>query len=544
MNRTKLPIEALFPKLMHAALAKFRNDADARDLVQDTVLAALRAEAAGTVIENPEAYLMRTLENLFHSRLRLKYGIPVFSIDDDSLSDLISDEADAEESLIAKEDMEAVRREVAFLAAKYREVIVRFYLKGESVDKIADALSLPHGTVKSRLDTGRKTLRKELIMKNYDTQSYEPKSLSIGICGSPGFGQTPFSLIGGDVLAQNVLLYAYEKPMTSVEIARGLGIAVGYIEPALEKLTTGELMRKTDGGKYYTDFIIYRSCGKYFSPQKQFAEKYAQKVRETLHTALETLLRLPFLKEQTESVRRSAAAYFAINTLSNAIIAVEKRIAPDPNYADFPNRPGNGRWYAMGFLHEEQFVDVNCRYTVDGTNSGEVRHSGKTYTVIANDSSIGGTYHHFRLSLPEAGRLILSVNDSTTVEALDTKLIEQVETFCRLDILHRDTDGTLYVGVPIFSKEEHQSFRKLMKETETTLITLFGTELEAFLRKNRMEAPPHVGSMPSYMHYFPAYRYLSMLLIYEADEKEGLFPIPMKGEDGNYLAPALILFEK
>jgi len=225
------------------------------------------------------------------------------------------------------------------------------------------------------------------------------------------------------------------------------------------------------------------------------------------------------------------------------MIAVESRIAPCQKYPDFPNRPGNCKWYAMGFLHEEQFLSIHRQYAVDGTYSGEVRHGEKTYTLIGNDSSLGGTYLHFRLSLPEAGKLILSVEDGT-VETLDIKLIEEIDTLCRLDILHRDRNGILHTGVPIFSKEEHQSFRKLMKETETALIALFGTKLEAFLRQNRIEAPPHVKSIAEYMHYFPVYAYLAMLFIYGTEENGGLFPIPMKDENGKYRAPAMILYEK
>ena len=63
MQKTNLPIEALFPRLMRTAAYKTGNDQDAADLVSEAVLAALRAEAKGTVIENAEAYLMQVMEN-------------------------------------------------------------------------------------------------------------------------------------------------------------------------------------------------------------------------------------------------------------------------------------------------------------------------------------------------------------------------------------------------------------------------------------------------------------------------------------------------
>jgi hypothetical protein len=56
-------------------------------------------------------------------------------------------------------------------------------------------------------------------------------------------------------MKQNILLIAYEKPVTAVEIAKALGIPTPYIEKAVEDLVACELMVRS-GDKVATDFLI------------------------------------------------------------------------------------------------------------------------------------------------------------------------------------------------------------------------------------------------------------------------------------------------
>lgn len=51
---------------------------------------------------------------------------------------------------------------LAQLTPEHREVITRAYYHGESVDELADALRVPHDTVKSRLHHGLRAFRRAL----------------------------------------------------------------------------------------------------------------------------------------------------------------------------------------------------------------------------------------------------------------------------------------------------------------------------------------------------------------------------------------------
>jgi len=60
-----------------------------------------------------------------------------------------------------------LRRALATLPEEFREVVMMFYFEGLSLAEIAEALFLPVGTVKSRLNRARRKLR-DLILEMED----------------------------------------------------------------------------------------------------------------------------------------------------------------------------------------------------------------------------------------------------------------------------------------------------------------------------------------------------------------------------------------
>lgn len=71
--------------------------------------------------------------------------------------------ASADNDAFAEDDeITAMRRAMLELAADRRALLGLYYLEGVSVKEIATILSIPEGTVKSRLFTARKALKKAL----------------------------------------------------------------------------------------------------------------------------------------------------------------------------------------------------------------------------------------------------------------------------------------------------------------------------------------------------------------------------------------------
>jgi len=213
--------------LFRLALRLCRDTSDAQELTQETLLCALQSPAAP---DNPQAWLATILRRRHADLLRRRYRLPTVCID-----------CVPEPSAPEPEDADLaadVRREVAFLAGKYREAIIRHYLLGEKVSDMALALEVPRGTVLSRLHAGREQMRKGLThMEEYGKASYQPERLDVSCNGQPGLHDEPWSLVAGDLMKQNILIAAYDAPVTPVEIARHLGLNRSYLSKIFSKRT-------------------------------------------------------------------------------------------------------------------------------------------------------------------------------------------------------------------------------------------------------------------------------------------------------------------
>ena len=254
--------------LLISAMHKCDNISDAEDLVSDTILAAYEYLSKGKKIDNPRAWLTTVLSHKWNDMLRKRYKQTFIPFDEvvDGYNDEVIEELDI------VDEAQELRKEIAYLSKIYREVIVEYYMNGKSVTEISKKLNLPEGTIKSRLYSGREHLKKGLVqMEKYSSQSYKPVRLYIANSGNNGINNEPQSLISDDLIAQNILWLSYDSPKTIEEISRLLGIPTAYIEPIIEKLVAGELM-KNNGSRYYTDFIIFSMKEKeqYITQQKQF----------------------------------------------------------------------------------------------------------------------------------------------------------------------------------------------------------------------------------------------------------------------------------
>ena len=243
-----------------------------------------------------------------------------------------------------------MRREVAYLADSYRSVIVKRYFHGKGIGEISRELGIPEGTVKSRLDFGRKQIKKGFdSMDNYDNysqNSYMPQQLAVRNSGVCGINDEPMSLTDGDVLAQNLLILAYDKPITVSELSRKIGVAAAYTEPVIKKLVDGELMKCLRDGRVYTDFIIYDAADyvKYIHEQETFAAKNIEAYLAPAKDAIEKLKQKPYYSHRLER-------FMLINIADNGLYVSMKPLRKVPQ--ECPTRPNGGRWIAFGTIYPD-----------------------------------------------------------------------------------------------------------------------------------------------------------------------------------------------
>jgi RNA polymerase sigma factor (sigma-70 family) len=150
----------LFPSLYNLARWLAQNPNDAEDLVQETYLKALRAFDSFEPGTNIRAWIFQILRNTFlGSRSKLERRMTQAM---DSEEDLPAATATPESLLIGRSDTDAVRNAIEQLPVIFREVILLCDVEEASYREIAEILSIPMGTVMSRLARARKTVRASL----------------------------------------------------------------------------------------------------------------------------------------------------------------------------------------------------------------------------------------------------------------------------------------------------------------------------------------------------------------------------------------------
>jgi RNA polymerase sigma-70 factor (ECF subfamily) len=145
-----------------------RNPDHAGDLVQETLLRAMVAHESFLPGSNLRAWLLRILMNAFINgyRKRRRHQRLTTERPGDALTAFYGDDTDHQPDLESELTENQLGDEVSAalekLGPQYREVVERADLRGEKYRDIADSLSVPIGTVMSRLFRARRELETEL----------------------------------------------------------------------------------------------------------------------------------------------------------------------------------------------------------------------------------------------------------------------------------------------------------------------------------------------------------------------------------------------
>ena len=156
--------EAMIPHLGAAYnLARWltRNDHDAEDLAQEAYLRALKA-FDGFRGDDGRAWLLTIVRNTCYTWLRQNRMEDLTEVYDEEIHTVKRDSSNPETLLLESADAQLLRQALEELPVEFREVLVLRELEGMSYREIADLMSVPVGTVMSRLARGRERLQRQL----------------------------------------------------------------------------------------------------------------------------------------------------------------------------------------------------------------------------------------------------------------------------------------------------------------------------------------------------------------------------------------------
>lgn len=526
--------------LIRLATSKCSTQQDAEDLVGDTMLAAFAYMHRGGTIEHPKTWLTNTLYHKHNDNLRKKYRAPVTVCLDESAEVAVDDD----QEYLTSEEASRVRKELNHLSALTREVLIRFYFGNQRVAEIARGLDIPEGTVKSRLSAGRSQMKKGL--ETMETrENYLPGTLWLTFGGANGLKDEPMSLVEGDLIAQNLLILAYEKPKTVSELSKAIGIPAAYIEPVIQKLVDGELMAQTDGGKVYSDFLILtpQSRLEKLGPQLAFAHKHFEAVWGIVERMSQKISRMPFVQSMGERERVKLDRYAVLKALQDFEFFGTGKIAPPV----FPKRRDGGRWYAHATA-----VAAGYNMTAYQESSNYMIHGGHRTSQALNvgrakrvhfyefDTTLWDSPRRFsgvyELYFKHITSLLWYVYDGVAPEhsEIPNELIAHMPTLAELGLIGQ-ADGHPCLAIPVLRESEYQELLTAISGATEEMKALLGDDFAAFVSSMKTPLPKHLTSVPELFRYLEATSYFVMAIVREAYEK-GLHL-----KDVDYCCPPVVL---
>lgn len=171
-------IEESMESLYGLALRLTKNNADAEDLVAETVTKAWTALPSLQERDRFRPWALRILHNCFISSYRKKSVRPaeaafedcVDDEDDDSVVSLLLKQSDEYLLWWANPELELTNRllgedivaAIESLPEVFRVTVILINVEGLSYDEAAEVIGVPPGTVRSRMKRGRALLKKAL----------------------------------------------------------------------------------------------------------------------------------------------------------------------------------------------------------------------------------------------------------------------------------------------------------------------------------------------------------------------------------------------
>ena len=279
-------ITAYLPKLYGFAVKKSYSYAETEELCADIVAEVYASLRKAREIVNVEGYIWRISEHAyakFVSRKKRHEGVSIDGVvlpyyDDNRLE--------------TEEELALLRREIAFLTQKRRQIVFWFYYENRSVADISRTLGMPEGTVKWHLNKARMDLKEGFSMKrNIGTLGLSPYTArNFGHSGRSGeHGGPEYYLY--DKLNLNIVYSVYAEPKNTAEIAEELGVTPVFLEDKIAWLEENGFLvrRKDDRFTTYVNFSL---------------PTYSREQADRLQTVQQEIARI-LVKDYVPSVREA-----------------------------------------------------------------------------------------------------------------------------------------------------------------------------------------------------------------------------------------------
>lgn len=224
----------------------------AKDLSQDILYEAIRVITSGKQFVSFYSWYWIMARNKYADYISCKQNqaLPI-----ETAGGMAAELPQPIENIIGAEDISQLNFSLSRLASIHREIIVRFYLKEQSVRQIANALAVPEGTVKRRLFDARKNLKERFDnMNNIGKTAYAPAEVD----WFWGYSAVKTSLLmDSSKICPQVMVICRNEAKAVNEIADEMGVAPVYLEEILEKMLGADLLVSPAKGKFLANCCVF-----------------------------------------------------------------------------------------------------------------------------------------------------------------------------------------------------------------------------------------------------------------------------------------------
>lgn len=144
--------------LYRTAAAQLRNETEAQDVVQEVYLHAWNSFERFEAGTNCRAWMFKILFHRIHHHRRKWYRLRLFQENEEFLEDQLVAPVEVADRLTDQD----VLRALDTLPEEFREVVLLADVEEFTYREVSEMLSIPIGTVMSRLSRGRGRLRERL----------------------------------------------------------------------------------------------------------------------------------------------------------------------------------------------------------------------------------------------------------------------------------------------------------------------------------------------------------------------------------------------
>ena len=245
-------VETNMKTIFAYALNRVSDKEEAEDLAGDILVAILQSAHR---LKNDEAFygwFWAVAANTTRKYFRKKRGFSVVELDESCAED-----GNVDDTVIMKEEIALLRRELSLLSKEYRECTLAYYFDGLSCREISEKFGISVEMVKYYLYKTRRILKEGNTMtREYGEKCYRPAEFHFRVIFSDMFNREYQNLFNRK-LSGNILYSAYYTPMTVSELSLELGVSAVYLEDEIELLKKYDLLTVTGNGRIQTKLCIF-----------------------------------------------------------------------------------------------------------------------------------------------------------------------------------------------------------------------------------------------------------------------------------------------